>query len=480
MRGARPSLAGTFGTVLIVVSGRYGYHRDELYFLRAGRDLAWGYPDQPPFTPLIARVMDTLAPGSLVALRLPAALAAGAIVVLTALLARELRGDRASQLLAAGCTAVGSIFVITGHWQSTTIYDLLAWTALTLLLTRALQGGDPWLWLAIGAVAGVGLLNKQLVAFLLFGVAVGVLAVGPRDVLRSRWLWAGAAVALVLWTPHLLWQAGAGWPALEVASSVAGGNSVSSEPPALFLPFQLLLVSPVLVPIWVAGLHRLWHEPRLRCLAVSYPVLALVFLVTGGKPYYLAGLYPLLLAAGAAPTVRWLQRSRRRTPVLVAGLALSAAVSATIGLPVVPVDRLGGSPVLALNEDVGETVGWPALVRTVDRVYDEIGGDAVVLTFNYGEAGAIDRFGPAVGLPAAFSGHNGYADWGPPPEQDLPVVAVGLRREQLDRWFGRCELAARIDNGVGVDNEEQGAPVHVCRERRAEWADLWPQIRRLG
>ena len=259
--------------------------------------------------------MDTLAPGSLVALRVPAALAAGAIVVLTALLARELRGDRASQLLAAGCTAVGSIFVIAGHWQSTTIYDLLAWTALTLLLTRALQGpGDPRLWLAIGAVAGIGLLNKQLVAFLLFGVAVGVLAVGPRDVLRSRWLWAGAAVALVLWTPHLLWQAGAGWPALEVASSVAGGNSVSSEPPALFLPFQLLLVSPVLVPIWVAGLHRLWHEPRLRCLAVSYPVLALVFLVTGGKPYYLAGLYPLLLAAGAAPTVRWLQRSRRRTP----------------------------------------------------------------------------------------------------------------------------------------------------------------------
>lgn len=474
------AVAGTVVAVLVAFSGRYGYHRDELYFLRAGRDLAWGYPDQPPFTPLIARVMDTLAPGSLVALRLPAALATGAIVVLTALIARELGGGRAAQVLAAGCTAVGSIFVITGHWQATTIYDLLAWTALTLLLTRVLQGGDPRLWMAVGAVAGVGLLNKQLVAFLLFGVAVGVLAVGPREVLRSRWLWAGAALALALWTPHLLWQAGAGWPALEVASSVAGGNSVSAEPPAAFLPFQLLLVSPVLVPIWLAGLHRLWHEPRLRCLAVAYPVLAAVFLLTGGKPYYLAGLYPLLLAAGAAPTVRWLKRSRRRTPVLVSGLALSAAVSATIGLPVVPVDRLGGSPVLALNEDAGETVGWPALVRTVAGVREGLGGEAVVLTFNYGEAGAIDRFGPALGLPAAYSGHNAYADWGPPPEEDLPVVAVGLRREQLDRWFAACELAARIDNGVGVDNEEQGAPVHVCRERRRAWADLWPQIRRLG
>lgn len=474
------AVAGTLSAVLVAVSRRYGYHRDELYFLRAGRDLAWGYPDQPPLTPLIARVMDTLAPDSIVALRLPAALAVGLTVVLTGLLARELGGGRAAQLLAAACTAVGSVFVITGHLHSTTTYDLLAWTALTLLLTRVLQGGDPRLWLVVGAVAGVGLLNKQLVAFLLLGVAVGVLAVGPRDVLRSRWLWAGAAVALALWTPHLLWQAGAGWPALEVASSVAEGNSVSSEPPALFLPFQVLLVSPVLVPIWVAGLHRLWGEPRLRCLALVYPVLGAVFLLTGGKPYYLAGLYPLLLAAGAAPTVRWVRRSRARTPLLVAGLALSAAVSATIGLPVVPVDRLGGSPVLALNEDVGETVGWPALVRTVAGVYDGIGGEAVVLTFNYGEAGAIDRFGPAAGLPAAFSGHNGYADWGPPPERDLPVVAVGLRREQLDRWFGRCELSARIDDGVGVDNEEQGRLVHVCRERLRPWADLWPEVRRLS
>ncbi|MDQ3503230.1 MAG: glycosyltransferase family 39 protein [Actinomycetota bacterium] len=474
------AVAGTLSAVLVAVSGRYGYHRDELYFLRAGKDLAWGYPDQPPLTPLIARLMDTLAPGSLLALRLPAALAVGLTVVLTGLLARELGGGRAAQLLAAACTAVGAVFVLTGHLHSTTTYDLLAWTALTLLLTRVLRGGDPRLWLAVGALAGIGLLNKQLVAFLLLAVAVGALAVGPRDVLRSPWPWAGAVLALALWTPHLLWQAGAGWPALEVASSVADGGSASSEPRAAFLPFQLLLVSPVLVPIWLAGLHRLWHEPRLRCLALSYPLLAVVFLVSGGKPYYLAGLYPLLLAAGAAPTIRWLQRSRRRTPLLVSGLALSAAVSATIGLPVVPVDRLGDSPVLALNEDAGETVGWPALVRTVAGVHQGIGGESVFLTANYGEAGAIDRFGPAAGLPAAYSGHNGYADWGPPAERDLPVVAVGLRREQLDRWFGRCQLAARIDNGVGVDNEEQGRPVHVCRERRAEWADLWPQIRRLG
>ena len=486
MRAERPrvawrgvlSIAAVVAAVLVATSGRYGYHRDELYFLAAGRRLAWGYPDQPPLTPLLARVMDELVPGSLVALRLPSALALAAICVLTALIARELGGGRTPQLLAATGTAVGTVFVITGHLLSTTTFDLLAWTALTLLLVRVLQGGDPRLWVAAGAVAGVGLLNKQLVAFLLLGVACGLLAVGPRDVLRTRWPWAGAAVALLLWSPHLLWQAQAGWPALEVASSVAAGNSVSAEPPELFLPFQLVLVSPFLAPVWMAGLVALWRAPRLRCLAVAYLVLALVFLLTGGKPYYLAGLYPLLLAAGAAPTASWLSRARYRLPLLLGAVGLSAAVSVLLGLPVVPVERLGDSAVVDLNEDAAETVGWPAFTRTVAGVAD--GRQVVVLTRNYGEAGAIDRFGRRLGLPRAYSGHNGYGDWGPPPEQDLPVVAVGLREPDLGRWFARCRLEARIDNGVGVENEEQGVPVHLCTGRRSPWAQLWPEIRRLG
>jgi hypothetical protein len=260
---------------------------------------------------------------------------------------------------------------------------------------------------------------------------------------------------------------------------------VSSEPPALFLAFQLLLVSPLLVPVWVAGLVRLWREPRLRGLALTWPVLALVFLLTGGKPYYLAGLYPLLLAAGAGPAVTWARRSRARARLLAGAVALSGVVAAFIALPALPPGRLG--PVVAMNEDVAEMVGWPALVRSVAEVYDDVPGGGILLTANYGEAGAIDRFGPALGLPHAYSGHNGYADWGPPRLDDATalggagaVVTVGLSREELLEWFGSCELAARIDNGVGVDNEEQGAPVHVCRDQLAGWEELWPRIRRLG
>lgn len=476
----RPLLAvgAALTAVLLATAGRYGPHRDELYFLRAGRSLAWGYPDQPPLTPLLARIMDELAPGSLVVLRLPAALAVAATALLTGLIARELGGGRAAQLLAASSTAVATVVVVTGHLLSTTTVDLLVWSALTLLLARVLRGGDPRLWVVIGLVAGVGLLNKQLVVFLLAAVAAGLLVVGPRHVLRSPWLWAGAAVALALWAPHLAWQANEGWPALEVASSVGAGNSVSAEPPALFLPFQLVLVSPVLVPVWVAGLVVLWRDPSLRALALAYPLLAVVFLLTGGKPYYLAGLYPLLLAAGATPTVRWARRSRSRAPLLVTGLALSAAVSAVVGLPVVPQDRLAASGVLELNEDAGETVGWPALVDLAAHAAN--GDEVVLLAENYGQAGAIDRYGPAHGLPPAYSGHNGYAAWGPPPERDLPVVVVGFSDAQRTAWLSGCRLVGRVDNGLGVQNEEQGTPVHRCDGHRRTWAELWPGVERLG
>lgn len=476
----RPLLVvgGLLGAVLVASAGRYGPHRDELYFLRAGRSPAWGYPDQPPLTPLLARVMDEVAPGSLVALRLPAALAVALTAVLTGLIARELGGARGAQLLAACGTAVGTVFVVTGHLLSTTTVDLLVWTALTLLLVRVLPGGDPRLWVVVGLVAGTGLLNKQLVVFLLAAVAAGLLAVGPRDVLRTPWPWAGALLALALWTPHLLWQASEGWPALEVAASVGAGNSVSAEPPELFLPFQLVLVSPALVPVWAAGLVVLWRSPRLRALALAYPLLAAVFLLTGGKPYYLAGLYPLLLGAGAAPAVRWARRRQGRTPLLVAGLALSAAVSAVVGLPVIPSDRLAASGVLELNEDAGETVGWPALV---DLVAGAAAADEVVLlTENYGQAGALDYYGPARGLPPAFSGHNGYAAWGPPLERALPVVVVGFSARQRDAWLTGCRLVGRVDNGLDVDNEEQGRPVHRCDGHRGTWAALWPEVRRLG
>jgi len=486
-------VAGGVAVLLAAVSGRYGYHRDELYTLAAGRHLAWGYPDQPPLVALLARLLSDVAPGSLVVLRLPSALAVAAVVVLAALLTRELGGHGAAQTLAAASMAVAPLLLGAGHLLSTTTFDLLAWALLLWLVVRVLRTGERRLLLVAGVVAGIGLLNKDLVAFLIAGLVAGIAAAGPRRMLASPWLWAGGAVAAVLWAPYLLWQARHGWPQWQVGRAVAGGSSGTSQPRALFLPLQLGLVSPWLAPIWIAGLVRLFRDPALRwCRALgwAYPVLAVLFLVLGGKPYYLGGFFPVLLAAGAQPAVDWVRRRRTRLrgTVLGAAVVLTAASSVLITLPVVPLGFLYRTPIVSVNYDAGETVAWPTYVAEIAGVYRQLPvaeqTSAAIVTSNYGEAGAVDRYGPALGLPPAHSGHNGYWYWGPPPTTPPgtvdTIIAVGFSRDFLDQLFGDVRLATRLDNHLRVDNDEQSAPVWVCSRPRDSWPALWPRFRSLG
>ena len=475
--------------MLLLVSGRYGYHRDELYFLAAGHHLAWGYPDQPPFVAVLARLLAAIAPGSVSALRVPSAAAAGAIVVLAALSARELGGGRSAQTLAAASMATGAVLLGTGHLLSTATFDFLAWSLLVWLILRLLRTGDQRWWLLVGVVAGAGLLDSDLVAFLMAAVVVGLLVVGPRQVLRSPWLWLGGAVAALMWSPYLLWQANHGWPQLAVSRSIAAGNSGSSQPRALLLPEQLVLLSPYVAPIWITGLVRLFRDSGLRwcrAIGVAYLALAVTFVITGAKSYYLAGMFPILLGAGAQPTVDWIGRGRTqgRRIALGAGLALSAVGSVLATLPVLPVTILHDTPIVSLNYDTGETVGWPAFVAEIAGGYRGLGGPdghvTAIVASNYGEAGAVDRYGPALGLPHAYSVHNGYWYWGPPPAAAVNVLAIGFTTAELARFCAASAMWIRLDDHLRVENEEQGAPVWFCSRLRGPWNALWPQMRVIG
>jgi 4-amino-4-deoxy-L-arabinose transferase-like glycosyltransferase len=481
----RPLLAigAAVALLLAIFAGRYGYHRDELYFLAAGDHLAWGFADQGPLTPLMAHILDGIAPGSLTVLRIPSALMAGGTVVVTGVTAHELGGGRRAQVIAVSCAAVASVVLVVGHLLSTSTFDLLAWSLVTWLVARVVRTGDDRLLVLAGAIGGVALLNKPLIASLAVGLAAGLIVAGPRALLRSRWLWSAVALAAACWSPWLIWQAGHGWPQFEVASSIAADGSASSQPRWALLPFQLLLVSPLLAPVWIAGLVALLRSERLRpfrLFAVAWICLVALFLVAGGKPYYLAGMFPVLLAAGAIETDAWLVRGsgRRRHGWLWGAVALSGAVSAVIALPVLPAERAG--PVIAMNADVGETIGWPELTRTVARVYRRADGRAVIFASNYGEAGAIDRFGPALGLPRAYSGHNAFGDWGPPPDRASPVVVIGLDPAELRAHFRGCAVAARIGNTADVDNDENGTTIELCSGTRAAWSRIWSGLRRLG
>jgi 4-amino-4-deoxy-L-arabinose transferase-like glycosyltransferase len=407
------------------------------------------------------------------------------VVLITGQLARELGGRPRAQVIAAACSAVGVVVLFNGHLLETSTFDLLAWTGATWLAVRGVRTADDRLWLAVGAVIGVGLLNKPLPAFLALGLFAGVVIAGPRQLLSNRSVWLGALIATALFLPWIVWQASHGWPQIDVSRSIAEGHSTSSQPWWAIVPFQFLLISPLLAPVWVAGLVRFFRDPGLkdfRFIAWAWVFLAVVFMASGGKPYYLAGLLPVLLGAGGVSVDRWLERGRpaMRSALLIGAIALSAAIDATIALPILP--ARDADPVIAVNGDVGETIGWPTFARTVAGVYRTLPAreGAVIFTSNYGEAGAVDRFGPGLGLPQAYSGHNAFGDWGPPPDGSAPVIAIGLGAAETTADFLDCRQAARIDNGLGIDNDEQGTGVYVCAAPRRPWSAEWPSLKHLG
>ena len=480
-------VAAALAVVLTALSGRYGYHRDELYFLVAGDHLAWGYVDQPPLTPLLARLSTAVFGDTLVGLRVVATLGGVAIVVVMALLAREFRGGRRAQVLAAVSGAVSGQVLAVSHMVSTSTFDLLAWLVIALFTIKLLRTGDGRWWLPLGLTIGLAIENKYLVLLLVAAFLVAQLVLGPRTVFRSWWLAAGVAVAAVVAAPNLWWQATNDWPQLTVASGISSDDGAENR--IMFIPLQLAQLSPFLVPLWVAGFLRMIREPGLRwarTIAFAYPFLCILVLAIGGKPYYALPLLMVLIAAGCEPTIRWMDQRRKpvRRLVLAAGLALAAVSSGLFTLPLLPPSALGA--ITPINKEQAEQVGWPELTSAVATAWAEIPSDvrdrAVIFAQNYGEAGAIAKYGPEHGLPAPYSGHMSFADWGPPPDtSDGPVLLVQHpeAERQLERFFTGCRQVATIDNDHDVENEEQGGPITLCTGPTKPWSELWPDLRRF-
>ncbi|HEX6470668.1 MAG TPA: glycosyltransferase family 39 protein [Streptosporangiaceae bacterium] len=483
------AIAAALGLVLLALSARYGYHRDELYFRVAARHLAWGYPDQPPLLPLLYRVLTWLFGDSLVMLRLPAAVSSAAGVVVAALTARDMGGTRRAQLWTAGAYAVCPFVIAVGHTLYTATIDLFVSTLLVWLVIRWVRIRDRWSPLWIGATAAVAVNVKYVVVLLLGGILAGVLISGPRELLRRPLTAAGTAIAVAGALPGLWWQASHGWPQLDMAHQISGGDDFGGRPG--FIPFLLLITGVVLSWLWLYGLWRLLRSVELapfRFLAYAYLLLVVVFIVTGGKPYYVAALWAALWAAGAVEVERRGAPRGAGWTLAAPTYAITGISAAALTLPIYPVGTLASTPQPAINGDAAETVGWPAFTAEVARVYRALPNgeraQAILLMSNYGEAGALDRYGKAFGLPRPYSGHNGYWYFGRPPDTGGPTIVVGpdaaAGPAYLHRFWTDVTIAGRIDNGAGLDNEEQGKPIWVCRGQRAPWPALWPQLRHLS
>src|SRR6201996_5696179 len=478
--------AAAFG-LEIAVSARYGYVRDELYFLSAGHHLAFGYVDQPALTPLLARLGQLATGNTLAGGGVGPARAVAARVVFPAAMSRQLGAGRAGQLLAALATATCGEYLGVTHELTTETPDLVFWAITLLLLTRLLTTRDPRWWLAIGVSVGVGAEAKWNIGFLVAAVAVSLLATRERELLRSRYLLVGGLLAVALAAPDLVWQAQHGWPNFEVfraLQSDAGANRIS------YWPAQILYTGPALTPIWVAGL--VWSLRNraarpFRALGLACAIVIVAQFVLGGKPYYPGGVYTFLFAAGGVAVERWLAarrlqgKTRLNAPRLGAIMVVCAAIGAPIGLSVLPARALHTVPLQKINYDLGETIGWSQQVALVAREYRALPAAerarTTILTGNYGEAGALARYGPAENLPTAYSGDNNFWLWGPPPAADTDAIAVNVDPGLLHREFAHVRQIATFDNGLGVDDDEQGAPIYLVTGLRTSWAQAWAAFR---
>jgi 4-amino-4-deoxy-L-arabinose transferase-like glycosyltransferase len=479
---------------LLLVAGRYGFHRDEFYFIESGHHPAWAEPDNPMLVPYLATGWHHLVGGRLWAFRILPALAAAGFVVVAALTAREFGGRGRHQVAAATATALTSIVLATGHLFSTTTFDMAVSATAVWLLVAAVRT-DRWpAWLLLGITVGVAMEIKILAAFVIGCCLLGLLITGPRRPFSRPRLWTAAGIAALLAAPNLIWQARNGWPMLQIAGSIAGGGSTSSADRASVIPLHLLTVGPVVCVVLIVGVVWTIRRPRLRWLGVGYLLFLIFVLASGGKAYYPAAFLPALLAAGSMALLDRVLSRRARRVVAVVLLACSVIITPLLTLPIAPVGSALFRIAAAVNPDSAETVGWDGYLNTIRTVAAGVPPArrprTVIITSNYGEAGMLSRYErmqartrmpPGAALPPVYSGHNGYAAWGPPPADTATVIMVGdVDPGRLSAWFDRCRQAATLVSPAGVDNEENGAPVRICTGPRQPWNRLWPQMSHLS
>jgi hypothetical protein len=482
-------------------NNRYGYFRDEFDYIACGSRLAWGYVDQPPLIPFVIHVCRALLGDSLRSIRFIPALASSLLVIQAAVIARELGGRRFALLLTAVTIVIAPQYLSNGSLLGTNCLEPILWMGCAYFAILAIKRNHPRYWLWFGVGAGLGLEEKYSIALFGFAIVVGLLLTEQRRIFADKWIWLGGLAAFLVFLPNLLWNIHHDWPFLQLIRNIkAEGRDVVLPAGEYFLQ-QTLLVHPLTAPIWIAGwLAFLFWKPLrpYRFLGYSYIVCYTVFFLLHGKNYYLAPIYPMLLAAGAVVIESLLALPRRAwlKPVIVVILAAGGIHLAPIVVPVFSPDRFMAYtrtlpfklPVMehaharaTLPQWYADQFGWEEIVAETAKAWNLLPaqerGDCGIFAQDYGQAGAIDFLGRRYGLPPALSGHQTYFLWGPRGYSGNCLIVLDDSRESLQQLFENVELA-----GQSADNPwalERAVPVFICRGAKfGSLQQLWPQLKK--
>ena len=474
----------------LAIGNRYGIHRDELATLDDARHLAWGYVAYPPVTPFFGRLSLALFGESVRGFRFFANVAMALVIVLTGLIAREMGGRRGAQVVAA--VAAVPYAMGAGVLMQYVAFDALAWTLAAYFVVKLLKTGDARWWVGIGAALGLGMLTKWTIGFFTLGIVGSVLLTDARRYLKSKWLWIGVGLSVLIFLPTLLWQAQNHFISLDMLKHIHQRDMRQGRTD-YFLPQQLMLTGLRCV-LALAGLYFCFVSAagkRFRMIGWMYLITLLLFVVLRGRWYYMGPAYPMLFAAGSVWGEVWLATLSRAKATLVrtaawTALVLDIAVTCAVFTPLAPLGSRWWQIAASVQGDYKEELGWPELVQEVARIRDSLPpeerGHLAILGTNYGEAGAINLYGPKYGLPQAISGVNSFWARGYGNPEPQTVIVLGLDQDYLERRFTACRLAGHTPNPYNVKNEEteDHPDIYVCGPPKAGWPEFWKHFRYFG
>jgi Dolichyl-phosphate-mannose-protein mannosyltransferase len=469
-------------------------------YIACGRHLDFGYVDQPSLSILLLRLSQLLPGDSLFAIRLLPALAGAAIVALSGMITREMGGKAWAIALACAATLSALFYLAVGNFFSMNAFEPLFWMGMVYLLVRIINGGSPMLWLWFGALLGLGIENKHSTVFFAAGVFVALLLTSERRRFAQKWIWVGGLLAFAIALPNIVWEARYHWPTYELLNNIAHSNKNVALSPVEFIAQTINFMNPATLPLWLGGLVWLFESRtgrRYRAIGIIYLVTLAEFIILHGKSYYLAPAYPMLFAAGGVAIERlFAVRLTWLKPALLAIILLAGALFAPLIIPILSPDKLVGymraihfepprtetSHTGALPQIFADQFGWEEMVGSVAHVFQHLQPEdekrAAIFCQNYGEAGAIDFFGPKFGLPPAISGHQNYFLWGPHDWNGEVILVLDTNDDDERELFGSVEDLGQVVSSPWAMPYERRNHIYLCRDLKISVRELWPRVKK--